>query len=270
MRLARGLIALTIVLATTLFNIAYGAEISSASIQVKVGEKFPLTIRFNEDPEGCRFALDPLDEGLVKLVGQDAPQELKRGSSCWMTWIFEGLAKGETAITAKVMRGTTDEPLGVYKVTVRILDSLDPYRNCVDNFDKYFPTERERCIRELETLRIEDVEKNYLLGMLYSLQGFHAMMASAREKKAKPRAEDVAKEPGIREYFEKAEQNYDTVEKVKPGYKFIYCKYAELYRISFNEDGLRKITNRVGGKMGNETIVQCKKLIEDIAEGFAK
>ncbi len=148
-------------------------------------------------------------------------------------------------------------------------DQFDHYRKYIDNSQNYSLDQRDRSIQELEALKTADIEKNYLLGMLYLLQGIESMKASAQAKKDKPRAEDILKEPAIRRYFEKAEQNYDTVEKTNPGYKYIYCKYAELYRYSFNEDGLRRVTNRVGMVVQNERVEQCKGAIENIAEGYA-
>ncbi len=148
-------------------------------------------------------------------------------------------------------------------------DQFDRYREHIDNYQKYTHDQREHTIQELAAMKTPDIERNYLLGMLYVLQGVDSMTSYAQSKKEKPRAEEVLKEPVIHNYFEKAKQNYDTVEQTNPGYKYIYCKYAELYRYSFNESGLRKVTSQVGRASQSESTTQCKSAIEDIAEGFA-
>jgi hypothetical protein len=148
-------------------------------------------------------------------------------------------------------------------------DQFDRFREYIDNYQSYSPNQRRQAIQDLEKLKTADIEKNYLLGMLYMLQGVDAMTSYAQSKREKPRAEEVLKEPSIRNYFEKAKQNYDTVEKAKPGYKYIYCKYAELYRYSFNGAGLRNVTSQIGQTGQSESTTQCKSAIEDIAEGFA-
>jgi hypothetical protein len=148
-------------------------------------------------------------------------------------------------------------------------DQFDRYREYIDNYQKYTYDQREQSIRELEAMKTGDIEKNYLLGMLYMLQGVDSMTSYAQSKKEKPKAEAVLKEPVVRTYFEKAQQNYDIVEKANPGYKYIYCKYAELYRYSFNEDGLKQVTSRIGIPSQSESATQCKSAIEDVAEGFA-
>ncbi len=148
-------------------------------------------------------------------------------------------------------------------------DQFDPYREYIDNYKNYSSTQREKAIQDLESLMTTDIEKNYLLGMLYFLQGVDAMTKSAQAKKEKPKAEEVLKEPTVRNYFEKSQRNYEAVEKAQPGYKYIYCKFAELYRYSFNIEGLRQVTSRVGKTNQNERISQCKSSIEDVAEGFA-
>jgi hypothetical protein len=148
-------------------------------------------------------------------------------------------------------------------------DQFDHYREYIDNYQKYTSYQREQSIRKLEAMKTTDIERNYLLGMLYMLQGIDSMTSFAQSKQEKPKAEEVLKEPVVRNYFEKAQQNYDAVEKAHPGYKFIYCKYAELYRYSFNDAGLRKVTSRIGSTSQSESTAQCKSAIEDIAEGFA-
>jgi len=148
-------------------------------------------------------------------------------------------------------------------------DQFDRYRDYIDNYPNYTHDQREASIQSLEKMKTTDIEKNYLLGMLYFIQGVDAMTSSAQSKKEKPKAEDILKEPVVRGYFEKSQWDYEAVEKAHPGYKYIYCKFAELYRYSFNAEGLRKVTSLVGKINQNDRVSQCKSSIEDIAEGFA-
>jgi hypothetical protein len=123
MRMALAIALLIVLLLSALFaQTVQCAETTSANIKIRVGEKFPLTIRFNERQGGCRFVLDPFDESLVKMVGREPSNGRKPGSTCWITWIFEGVAKGEAIIKATVMDATTDERVNVLKVTVKVVE----------------------------------------------------------------------------------------------------------------------------------------------------
>ncbi|HEX20644.1 MAG TPA: hypothetical protein ENG78_07495 [Acidiferrobacteraceae bacterium] len=149
-------------------------------------------------------------------------------------------------------------------------DQFDRYRNIIDNYHKYTLQKRETAIVGLEATRTSSVEKRYLLGMLYFIQGVERMKIVARAQTQKPKVEVVLKEKTVQAYFQKAKANYDAVESKSPGYKYIYCKYGELYRYSFNEDGLRKVTNRIGNTTQNNRTKQCKAMLENTAEQFAR
>lgn len=166
--------------------------------------------------------------------------------------------------------------LGVLAIAVLVLplvasaDQFDRYRHVIDRFHEYPVQERETTIAELEGTKTSSIEKNYLLGMLYFIQGVERMKTIARAQEKKPRVEEVLKDKTVQGYFQKAEANYDAVQSTSPGYKYIYCKYGELYRYSFNEDGLRKVTRQVGRADQNDRLEQCKAMLEDVAEGFVR
>jgi hypothetical protein len=149
-------------------------------------------------------------------------------------------------------------------------DQFEPYRKYIDDFPSYSAIERERAIEELTLIVSEDVEKDYLLGMLHFIQGFEGVKTFARAQKEKPKAEDVLKDIAVQKSFRASESYYDAVESRSPGYKYIYCKYAELYRASFDGEGLKRITKRIGHAPQSENIKECKNLMEDFAESLAR
>ena len=149
-------------------------------------------------------------------------------------------------------------------------DQFDNYREQVDNYQRYSHAQRDHAIDELEQAQTTDIEKNYLLGMLYFLQGFEAMKDAVRASKKKPRIEDVRKLPEVRRYLDRSEQNYEIVERAQPGYKYVYCKFAELYGRTFNGEGMETLTYRVGKADKNERVAQCQSAIEDTAETFIR
>lgn len=149
-------------------------------------------------------------------------------------------------------------------------DEFDQYRQIIDNFYKYPAQERETAITELERTKASSIEKDYLLGMLYFIQGIELMKTIARAQEKKPKAEEVLKDKTVQEYFRKAKAKYDGVESKSPGYKYIYCKYGELYRYSFDQDGLRRVTNHVGHATENDRLRQCKNMLENAAEQFVR
>lgn len=149
-------------------------------------------------------------------------------------------------------------------------DQFDSYRKPIDCIDCYTFTQREKAIHDLENMSSKDVERNYLLGMLYFIQAVEAAKTSAQSKAKKPRIDEVMAEPPVRHLFEASEANYDAVERASPGYKFIYCKYGELYRFWHNERGLRRTTVLVGRAKPNANIQQCKGMLEDAAEAYTQ
>lgn len=149
-------------------------------------------------------------------------------------------------------------------------DQFDRFRNVIDNYHKYSLQKRETVITELEATKTSSIEKKYLLGMLYFIQGTERMKVVARAKKKKPKVEEVLRDKTIQAYFQKAKANYDVVESRSPGYKYIYCKYGELYRYSFNENGLRKVARLIGKAAQNDRTKQCKAMLENAAEQFAR
>lgn len=151
-----------------------------------------------------------------------------------------------------------------------LADDFDGFRKYIDNYEAYSHEQRESSIQQLERMKSSNVEKNYLLGMLYFLQGVDSINLIAQSKKEKLNVNEVINETQVHEYFVKSQQQYEIVEKAHPGYKFIYCKFAELYRFSFNAEGLRQVTSRAGQVKQEENVTQCKNSLEDIAEGFAQ
>lgn len=150
-----------------------------------------------------------------------------------------------------------------------IADQFDEFRKYIDEYQKFTFEEREAAIAELGSIQTEDLEKHYLLGMLNFIQGFQKMLIEASARSVKPKPQEMLQIQGIRNYFRMAEKNYDIVEARSQGYKYIYCKYTELYRYSFNENGLRKITRKLGKIYLNQQAGQCKNLLEDVAQHFA-
>lgn len=106
--------------------------------------------------------------------------------------------------------------------------------------------------------------------MLYFIQGIETMKRIARQQKTKPKIKDVLKDSTVQRYLQNAEANYDAVERTSPGYKYIYCKYGELYRYTFNKDGLKRVTNRVGTAVQNDRVLQCRAMLESAAEQFTR
>ena len=149
-------------------------------------------------------------------------------------------------------------------------DPFDRYREFIDNFKAYDIYQREDAINELEKYTTSDIEKKYLLGMLYFIQALETMTSIARSKPYRPKFEKVLKDSTVQKYFGLSEKNYDAVENENPGYKYIYCKYVELYRYSLNEEGLKKIVAKVGEVEENERTQQCKDMIAYVAKDFAK
>lgn len=149
-------------------------------------------------------------------------------------------------------------------------DSFDKYRMIIDNYHTYNVGDISKAIIDFEKEESADVEKNYLLGMLYFIRGFVNLREIGRSSPVKIRVEDALENNSVQSDFRYAEDNYDLVEQREPGYKLIYCKYAELYRYSFNGEGLDKITRKVGRVPQNERTQQCKASLEDIAEGYAR
>ncbi|MDX1487798.1 MAG: hypothetical protein R3268_06330 [Acidiferrobacterales bacterium] len=147
---------------------------------------------------------------------------------------------------------------------------FDRYKQIIDNFQNYPMQERETALTELEAMKTSDIEKKYLLGMLYFIQGIERMKQIARQQKTKPKIADVLKDSTVQRYLQNAEANYDAVERTSPGYKYIYCKYGELYRYTFNKDGLKRVTNRVGNAVQNDRVLQCKAMLESAAAQFTR
>lgn len=148
-------------------------------------------------------------------------------------------------------------------------DSFDRYREVIDNYRNYDEPERARTIKELQDLKTKDIEKNYLLGMLYYIQGFDSAMSIAKNSPKKPRLEEVVKVASVKKDFDLSEKNYDIVQKARPGYKYIYCKYVELFRVTLNGEGLKKVTLAIGKEGKSEATDQCRTLLENIAQFFA-
>lgn len=150
-----------------------------------------------------------------------------------------------------------------------LADGYDEYRNIIDNYPSFTFEQRQLSITELEKSKQQDVEKYYILGMLYFIQSIDVMQKAAQSKSEKPKIEDVVSEESVSIYLNKTEENYNRVNIEHPGYKFIYCKYAELYWYSINAKGLERITKEVGGAGNNEQMDQCKSVLEDVAEKLA-
>ena len=160
--------------------------------------------------------------------------------------------------------------LFLFVITSAFADQFDSYRKEIDCLECFNFSEREKAIHNLENMQTKDIERNYLLGMLYFIQAIEAAKTSAQSRAETPRIEEVMEEPSVRYLFEAAEANYGAVEKASPGYKFIYCKYGELYQFWNNEQGLRNTTRLAGRAKQNENIQQCKDMLEDAAEGYAQ
>lgn len=148
-----------------------------------------------------------------------------------------------------------------------LADEFDKYRNVIDNYPSFTFEQREASISELEGSTTPDtVEKDYLLGMLSFIQGIDLMQKIAKSKPKQLAIKEVVADKEVSRYLNKAEGYYDKVNMAHPGYKYIYCKYGELYRYSANGEGLERITKEVGGIQENDRLKQCKALLEDIAE----
>lgn len=154
--------------------------------------------------------------------------------------------------------------------TVAFADQFDSFRKVIDCFECYSLEQREMAIRDLEAMPVSDVEQKYLLGMLYFMQAVETAKTRAQSMAQKPRIQEVMSEPDVRDLFQKSEANYDAVEKESAGYKYIYCKYGELYRYWHNERGLRRTTVLIGRTKQNERTQQCKNMLEDVAEKYAQ
>lgn len=148
-------------------------------------------------------------------------------------------------------------------------DLYATYRDVIDNYAEHNEVEIDASINSLSGVKTNDVEKDYLLGMLYFIRGFNHLNKLGSSGTVKTIADGMKNESVARD-FQQAENNYLAVEESIPGYKYIYCKLAEMYRYSLNENGLRNVTLKVGSAKPNERTNQCKVALEDFAEQFAQ
>lgn len=149
-------------------------------------------------------------------------------------------------------------------------NKLHDYQIYIDNYQNYSLAERDRAIQEIIGLPTKDIEKNYLLGMLYYIQSIDEMnrIKSGSEKKLK--ITQVVEDKTVSKYILNAKMQYDQVESSSPGYKYIYCKYGELYRDTYNIQGLRETVRKVGSSKVNPRSAECKDMLENIAIQYSQ
>lgn len=149
-------------------------------------------------------------------------------------------------------------------------DEYAQYREQIDNYQAHNSMERDRVIQELENKPSSDVERDYLLGMLNYLQIRDAMRLFAKKSKTKPTIAEAARDPVASGYIRQAKHYYDEVEQRSPGYKYIYCKYGELYRDTYDIEGLRATVTKMGRAHPNKRLTECKKMLENTAVQYAQ
>lgn len=149
-------------------------------------------------------------------------------------------------------------------------DRYAPYREQIDNYQKYTVAERDRAIAELQRKPSSDVERDYLLGMLNYLQARAAMTRFAESRTTRPTMAEAAQSPVAAKYIRRAKHDYDEVEKRSPGYKYIYCKYGELYRDTYDIAGLRATVRKVGRAHPSKRLAECKSMLEGVARQYAR
>lgn len=150
------------------------------------------------------------------------------------------------------------------------VDQFEEYRNYIDNYPEYSTLQIDNAINGLKSVNSEDIEKDYLLGMLHFIQGFNRMRELALSSTNRPKPADLLKDITVQHHYHSAEEYYNAVENRTSGYKYLYCKYVELYRYSFNKEGLKRVTKLVGKSPENERLTSCKGILEDTAELMAQ
>jgi len=146
-------------------------------------------------------------------------------------------------------------------------DPLQPFRAMTEARRTMAPAQLDEAIGKLEQIRVDDVEKPYLLGMLHFMRAFTRLSEKGRSA-VKMTADEAARDPAIQADFQKAKTYYDAVEKARPAYKFIYCRYAELYQYSFDRKGMSDLANRLAAAPPDEQTTQCKKFLTDVADEY--
>ncbi len=149
-------------------------------------------------------------------------------------------------------------------------DGYEKYREYINNYQRHVSAERDLAIEELERKPSSDIERDYLLGMLNYLQAREAMKLSANKSKTKPTIAEAVRDPVASRYIRQAKHYYDEVEERSPGYKYIYCKYGELYRDTYDIEGLRATVRKVGRAHPDKRVTECKKMLEDSAIQYAQ
>jgi len=149
-------------------------------------------------------------------------------------------------------------------------DIFEKYRQVIDNNSTQTLITRGKAIKELERIHSSDIEKDYLLGMLYYIQARELMRSFAARSGKKPTITESTSNPIVAKHIQSAEEHYNNVETKQPGYKYIYCKYTELYRDTYNIDGLKKTVNIVGKAKSNSREDDCKRMLEDTAIQYSK
>ncbi len=149
-------------------------------------------------------------------------------------------------------------------------DIFEKYRKIIDNNSNQTLVDRGESIKDLEKTQSSNVEKDYLLGMLYYIQVRELMQSFASDSQNKPSINEATSNPIVAKHIRSAEEYYDNVEIKQPGYKYIYCKYTELYRDTYNIDGLRRIVMKIGQAKSNPRVEDCKSMLEDTAIQFSK
>jgi len=141
------------------------------------------------------------------------------------------------------------------------IDNLKPFRELVDHHEKYQIADLDRGITDLKSLQSDEIEKPYLLGMLYLIR---AVAVSVKRG-----AKDHLKDADIQEDFRQSKANFDSVEAREPGYRYVYCKYAELYRYSLDEAGMRMLIHKLASNSSSVFVKECRAQIEDTGQLYA-
>ncbi|MEE8580912.1 MAG: hypothetical protein V3T33_04905 [Myxococcota bacterium] len=131
--------------------------------------------------------------------------------------------------------------------------AFQAYRDVIDDTEATVEA-LGKAIAELETLESKQIEKSYLLGMLHLRQALLSQKSTG----------DAAASE-----FAASKRHYDSVERREPGYKYIYCKHAELYLYTRNDAGLVSIARRLGAVSANERTRECKNALEQMAKRIA-
>ncbi len=142
------------------------------------------------------------------------------------------------------------------------------YRDAVDNARNYDFNQRDEIIGQLDAITTDSIDKPYLLGMLYFIQAVDAVRIVSQNTEPRPTPEQVLATPEVIQYFDLAEQSYDQVEAKTPGYRYLYCRYADLYRYRLDKHGFNKVVRLLKDASPSDENRQCRKFVEDVAAHF--